>query len=329
MFKITTNKPKIFLHIGMNKTGSTAIQAWLNTNKDHLLRTDGIYYPLEGLQGGAHYGLSDELGFKLGGFSINDKRLNDLQKKFLASIKENKCDKVIFSSENFVLDKDLHSIKQFFKGFDCKVVVYLRRHDCWWESLYNQSLKMVRAPKYPKGIEAFITHQKRVSNIGNFKALLERWAQAFGKENLIVRPYETRSLKNGIVADFLQVIDYVNHDSIKSSKKINASLSKHANAVLEVAQRSGLDDIEVNKVLLFLRENDIKENNFSLLPSKRRRAMVNYNYPQYQYIAEHYLKGSDNVLFSEKWPELDEEWEVFTPLEPEEILVLILKAINK
>lgn len=329
MFKNSINKPTIFLHIGMNKTGSTALQTWLSTNRVQLLQSDGIYYPEEGLQGVAHYRLSDVLGFRHSQKPINRNDVNKLHKIFSQSIKNNNCQKVVFSSEFFVINKDIGIIKNFFQGLECKVVIYLRRHDYWWESSYNQSLRTVRQPSFPKGIDAYLKHQKRVSTISDYKALVERWAKVFGKCNIIIRPYEQQSLPNGIVANFLKVIACEHYHSATDDIKVNVSLSKYANAVLEVAQRSGLSDNEISKVLLFLKENDKPDNNFSLLSPKRRRVMINNYLPQYQYIANNYLTNNNGTLFAEKWPQINDEWQEFIAPEPEEILATILKAISK
>ena len=63
--KSNTNvkKPIIYLHIGMNKTGSTSIQDYFFNNKDDF-NIEGFCYPSAGLNSkGIHYGLSDAFGF--------------------------------------------------------------------------------------------------------------------------------------------------------------------------------------------------------------------------------------------------------------------------
>lgn len=55
----------IYLHVGANKTGSSAIQNFCNSNRDSLL-SSGLLYPVTGCVGDAHYGISSILGFAHG-----------------------------------------------------------------------------------------------------------------------------------------------------------------------------------------------------------------------------------------------------------------------
>lgn len=68
-----SKKPLVFLYIGIKKAGSTALQAWLHSQIEQLLKTIGVFYPEEDLKGIAYYSLSDILGFKYGKTRINDK----------------------------------------------------------------------------------------------------------------------------------------------------------------------------------------------------------------------------------------------------------------
>lgn len=50
----------VYLHIGMSKAGSSAIQKALLDNQD-VLHQHGFVYPNAGLYAGAHYGINEQL----------------------------------------------------------------------------------------------------------------------------------------------------------------------------------------------------------------------------------------------------------------------------
>jgi hypothetical protein len=50
---------------------------------------------------------------------------------------------VLFSLEDFVIPRVLEPVKLFFSDYDTRIKVCLRRYDEWWESVYNQTVKIV------------------------------------------------------------------------------------------------------------------------------------------------------------------------------------------
>ncbi|WP_196137744.1 hypothetical protein [Aliikangiella sp. G2MR2-5] len=322
------NKPTLYLHIGMNKTGSSALQYWFNQNREALLDR-GILYPKTGISGVAHYGISDILGFtgknREDGLEIND--IDYLKSSLCKEINSSSANKLLISSENFVLNRSLVDVESAFSDFECKILVYLRRHDSWLESAYNQSLKMVHQPKYGKGIEKFIVNTNKKTKNANYRYLVDRWARVFGKENIIIRPYESKIMSSGIVPDVLDILGLRAEEFFASNlNKVNASLSNRANAILEVAQRSGLSKEQVSIVLDYLKKTDEVRQKVSLLSPKRRRQIVKNNQSQYSYLSKKFLNGKQ--LFSEPVPMDDESWTTFKRPSEEEIVSEILKALN-
>src|SRR5699024_158286 len=112
---------------------------------------DGILYPDTGLIGEAHYSLSASLSFHNptvpSEWKKDKKELNDSLTKEI----NKDTRKVIFSSEDFLLNKPFTELKSFFKGYSLKAVVYLRRHDHWWLSAYTQAVKMKHLPPWNQG----------------------------------------------------------------------------------------------------------------------------------------------------------------------------------
>ncbi len=52
-------RPVLFLHIGLHKTGTSAIQKFLRANENLLLKKH-VYYPLDELGGDAHHGFASK-----------------------------------------------------------------------------------------------------------------------------------------------------------------------------------------------------------------------------------------------------------------------------
>ncbi len=322
-------KPTVYLHIGMNKTGSTAIQFWMSDKREALVHS-GFLYSETGEADGAHYDLSRDCGFVLGNKEGFDKSLiEDYRKSFKSELKQSHADTVLFSSENFVLEGSLEAVKYFFEGYRLKIIVYLRRHDYWWESLFAQFVKMVSNPPMEKGIEKYISFQKNHIKYHNYVSLLDKWAAVFGIENIIVRPYESEQMPEGIVVDIARVlgIDHLNVDF--NDSKQNVSLDNKSTYILDIAQRAKLNKQEIGKLISFLRKNqDTSENRMPLLSPERRRDMIEYcSKTQYEYIADRYLSRSDGKLFYEPLPE-DKDWVPFVPPKVDEVVTTVSKALG-
>ena len=196
--------PKLYLHIGINKTGTSAIQRYLSSHRAELVR-ESVLYPVTGRAGEAHYGLSRALGFAHGKPPVNAQELERLRSALLEEMRASDAQSVILSSEDFVLRGDIARVREFLSAFDCRIVVYLRRHDHWWLSSYNQAVKMVANPPWEPGINAYLQFcRKRKSARASHRELLERWAEVFGVPAICVRPYEAAQNEGGVVADFLR-----------------------------------------------------------------------------------------------------------------------------
>jgi len=206
---------ELILHIGISKTGTTAIQNFLYKNKEKLLE-QGILYPSTGLfkspNVAAHYNIAWSI-FKHVGVDVNkiptfEQILKNLEKE----LREYKPLKVIISSESFMHFRRPH-IKTLAEGLKdlfqkMKVVVYLRRQDRWIESSYAQVLKTgeVKLLPFKTSIKHSLWNLKWLLNYDEF---LDRWSEFFENQGqLLPRIYEKSALKdNDIVVDFISLVD--------------------------------------------------------------------------------------------------------------------------
>lgn len=175
----------LFIHIGTSKTGSNSLQKALFENKTKLENASFLYPTPTRLN---HTGL-------LNGESWSDFIDARTWKSFEGS--------AIISSEIFFRKSpnDIPGLLEAAKNCTVTVIVYLRRQDLWLESQFTQSVK---TSNHLSDLQSFLG-QKRLFT--DYWAMLEPWAQCFGKENIIVRPLEKQQIPD-TVEDFLNTIGY-------------------------------------------------------------------------------------------------------------------------
>lgn len=213
----------LYLHIGTPKTGTTAIQIACHDNRKFLL-TRGICYP-------GKEPLHNELVL----FSdIHDSKNKESLKALLSSYLEQGkgCDTFLLSTELLYqmpnstylsrgqykkdpIEKnivDFHAygeekgrqislLKSVLSSYfeKIKIIVYLRRQDNFLESLYLQSAKH----NFEHGIDEFHLFDFEMDYYANLKL----WADIFGKENLVVFPYDKQTKKDGVNRSFFGLFD--------------------------------------------------------------------------------------------------------------------------
>ena len=135
--------PKIFVHIGYPKTGSSSLQDFFYRNRQKLSKV-GILYPETGLQWHGHHALAglfqhehDQL------YWLMTNRKFDYQAELRKEIFEKKPKTVVFSSEAFAFTQKIAGLKKFFSEIssELKLLFFFRRQDYWIESAYTQLYK--------------------------------------------------------------------------------------------------------------------------------------------------------------------------------------------
>lgn len=154
-------------HIGAHKTGSTALQKFLCSNQDALLKS-GILYPMTGRVGNAHHDFP---------WAIRDrdvKKIAEMLAKIENEAKDLGVENVLLSSEEFEFVRNLHIFQHHVaKNNKIKAVVYFRRPDFYLESEYNQHIRMYKI-RFKYDIYRFYLHVD-LSLRFNYKNLIEFW----------------------------------------------------------------------------------------------------------------------------------------------------------
>ena len=203
---------QVFIHLGPPKTATSAIQNWMQQNRDELIQ-QGIFYPEHGL---------DENGVSSGNVlnifdRAPDKSLTicqDKVKNVLLECEQNKCSILLMSSEFFFFQvEDILSLLP-----NAKLIVYIRFPLEVIESSYNQAVKRHNQTKplgLPKEPQAY------------HLVLLEKMLKSLGSDSFITRFYSQEAFVGGnIVSDLLSVIGADN--KMVNSTKVNSSYSFEA-----------------------------------------------------------------------------------------------------
>jgi hypothetical protein len=223
---------RLILHIGMPKTGTSFLQHNLSANRAALAGVGVIYPdPVVGLGTPpvpAHHFLAHALAQR--------RQLHTPDADFgrlpghaaaLAALMAVPGATAILSSEDFT-DLRRHQIrrlKALFPGLAVSVLVYLRRQDQWVEAMYGQTLKVGRHLH----TGTFIERNRRLLD---YAAILAPWAEVFGADSLIVRPYEGFEA-GGLWPDFCNAIGCPQAAAIAPIEaQVNVSLSREAASFL-------------------------------------------------------------------------------------------------
>ena len=308
---------EIILHIGMNKTGSSALQVFFTRHRA-ALRARGLLYPEAGVMAGAeaHYEISSATGFAQ---PILRNRHTHATRQVLhaalhGEIAAVRPSRVVISSETFVMKQDPATVQAFLRPYPVRVLVYLRRHDLWWQSAYTQAVKTVVDPPWDSTYQSFL--ERQLVNAGQeteFQALLSRWGRVFGEENLIVRPFERRQMPDGIVADFFRAIgaEAVLQGLDTDPGEVNQALSPRALAVVDALNRSGLADRWRGALVAWVVHRSARRPagpRQPLFDPATRRDLVLPHLDAYADIARTYLGRSDGRLFLDPLPDPEEPW---------------------
>lgn len=177
----------LVVHIGTQKTGSSALQAYLSENSEALLQ-QGVHYLRTG-RVRSHGDLAQALNGKAN-MALWQRARKELQRSGSPT-------KVISAEGLWVTDPVLLR-NELPPDISVRIVVYLRRQDQYLQSLWKQAIAGGRKTDFGPWLE------ERMSR-GDYFSTIERWAAVFGADSLIVRPYERPDGVN-TVTDFCRII---------------------------------------------------------------------------------------------------------------------------
>lgn len=301
---------RIIIHIGYNKTGTSAIQSFCSWNRTHL-QDVGICYPATGIFDSAHYGISEFLI----GRPVNTglRPGENLAAVLGAEIAASGCEHVIVSSEYLStansdqITKLKNTFHELVPDAQIKVIAYLRRHDQWFESLFNQAEKTAPSPPWQMDIRDYVLHVLGTASPEcSYLRVLDRWARIFGDANVIVRPFEAQQFAGGsLITDFFSALDLQIPDNLDVvDGKHNESLSAGALYVIGTAKRC-LSAETVAQLLprLVQAEGRVPDTvvpaNYGKLDPAHRHSLYMFFLPEYNAIARRFMSRPQGGLFQD------------------------------
>lgn len=212
---------RLLLHIGTEKTGSTAVQGALIEHTDRL-REQRVWV-CQSLGEGNHRLLS--VAFMLPEQQDDYTRQHQLQDSETRSawrlqlldafreeveLAKEHADCFVISSEHLhsrlTTPEQVISLGGFLQPLfsSCTVLCYLRRQDEMALSLYSTKLRAGRSPKTLLPVDQILRHPNKLPVYFDFEALLQRWSNAFGSDSMLPVSYARASERQGrVVEDFL------------------------------------------------------------------------------------------------------------------------------
>ena len=258
---------RIFLHVGVEKTGTTTLQVAMAINRP-LLRQCGYAIPT-GLPDFPchHIGLAlcaanpdavPELRqvARLTSDAAYCTFLENYPMQIAGELAESGCQTAILSNEH--CSSRLSTATEIAKlheiigrlAHEYRVIIYLRRQDDLVASHYSTAVRSGTSAEFNLPSEAGWL---------NYLDLLEIWAQVFGEENLAVRIFEPQQLKDGdLLSDLFSIVGFARQDELLRPEHQNRSFDVYTveflrrfNAPLSTNAEGGLDPVrgDIDKAL--------------------------------------------------------------------------------
>ena len=319
----------LVLHIGMGKTGTTALQHFFWSNR-RALEAHDIAYPSYGSVAEAHHLISPHVPPFLQGvwkFKTVSEWGPRLRKKAQS--------RILVSSE--LMAWALPEVAEAFcrgarEYFDLKVVVYVRRQDEMIMADFNQ---LVKSGSQKRELDRVLERQIRRFD---YEKLIQPWAAGVGNDNVIVRPYERQQFHGGdIRRDFawhvfgLELSGKFKFSTQNANPRLSLSALEyklHLNKLLRDAEQSS----KFNDALMAYSasEDDSTQDAFStrsVLSASSRNQILACCAESNAAVARLYMHRSDGRLFLAAPP--DESSEREPPAIPVDRRVAITRYIQQ
>ncbi len=302
---------RIYLHIGMGKTGTTALQDFFWDNRQ-LLAESGICYPEHGIQSNAHHLLSPHIPRFLEG----DWAFESVA-EWAPRLAELEQDRILLSSELMAWGSP-ESIREFCEEasgwFDVHVVVYLRRQDNIIMASYNQQIKAG-----PQKRRIDLIYRNQIARF-DYLRILEPWESSLGADKIIVRPYEQKQFYGQDVRrDFMQHVFGLEIDeryefrSGNSNPRLSLATSEYKrminNLVTDPQQNARFNQLLMQYSAEHESDSQGVYSEQSVLSPEQRLEILDAARETSEQIARRFLHCEDGRLFRDAEPDPDSPWQ--------------------
>lgn len=328
----------LYLHIGATKTGTTALQRFLEQNFLRLKDEFQVFYP-NFHDKELYTPMRDEYNYWQGHYFETTDGADDINvfQRCIKYCEKNSLQSIVISHEALLVNWH-NRIGQLAGKLDAKIkiICYVRRQDHHLESAWKQwGHKFVSSDKI---LESIITQNDKWGGWRqtDWYELLKPWAHNFGAENIIVRPYERQQIPEGVLPDFLSILNVVWPEKpvLRNDVNVNSGFSRDVLEFLSLNRdfyENHSDQRLHNMLNRFLDDSYRKKpfESYGILSPLERLEILNKYEASNQMVAREYLKREDGRLFYEAWPNPNDPWQPYEGLTVESLVPIITKMIYK
>jgi len=320
----------LLIHIGLNKAASSTIQAGLTLNKEQL-KEAGYFVPETGkpkYEGAGNHNIP----WSIIGHERYNPELGSLSDLHI-ELQMNQYPSTIISSEYFLLLSKEQKVflKSSFPNHRIYIIIYLRRQDKWFQSLWSELTKMGLS-----GASFFeYIRPENMQNITssfhgkNFYNLVANWGEIFCHENMRVRILEKEQLRSAPFFDFLYTCGVQDYSSYQAPKNLNVSPGIKTLEVirgLAIALHHSEEPVARSKVVAgWVREyasrNKWNMQALNLIDQNTHWQIMNIFEESNRKLAQEYL-GQDQLFYEEFIEEDITDFQI-NDLSPDELFDLI------
>lgn len=238
-------RPKIILHVGTEKTGTTSIQSIFKITRDSLLKKHVLFPSSLGqlqhlrltacaLEDNFHQPILRLLNIK------NKHQFDEFKGQVIKSLSQ----EISNTSPNTILISDEHinshlpsiELLQNYKKLCLKfgdvqsVIIYLRRQDLFLLSMFSEAVKV--GSLIPENITAPLPPLPEIPYKLNYLRILDNLSSVFGEEKMVVRVFDRkRFIGNNLIKDFASYsgigIDLTEDQGLTKNKSIDGRVIYH------------------------------------------------------------------------------------------------------
>lgn len=212
---------KVTIHVGLDKTGTTAIQKWFMQNAGVVFKENAVRYPAVGRKWGHHILVANYCGF---GLPSDIRRLSehhDTMAEIETFYKELQGRDVFLSTEHFsygISQAAGQKLKTLFApSHDVRIFLVLRLIPAWLRSKYSESVKW----GYRGSFEDYVSNLSK--GMAGFAGIINFWRETFGDEQVVVKLYDV--IKTDLIGETLGVLgSSIPNDALTPKRKDNPSV---------------------------------------------------------------------------------------------------------
>lgn len=228
-------KKNIYIHAGPYKTGSTAIQAWLYTNR-RVLESQGWLYPTSGIvtsseslryAGPRHYHL------------FRDDEPSADWERLLDEIEHSGCMNTLLSAERICANPEMIIYRQkYLERFNPKLVITVRNQAAMVKSMYLQVIKSrfrrglsVKEKPYTSAAAYFQFKKDSFS----YARIIAPWSKLFGIDSVIFVPYAGLG-STSVIDSLASRLGLITENTVMSSERKNKSITPLESSLIHLSQ---------------------------------------------------------------------------------------------